>query len=126
MYSLVDSYRHFKYEFVYTFGAESSMRQPVPANIWYPFTKNHECLALGSPFACTSRNRINIFKIQECKSRNSLIAHVDKQRERKRPKIFNATNPTDQETGKYHLDKCNWRECSSDFVKCCCCWCWWW
>jgi hypothetical protein len=48
MYSLVDSYKHFKYEFMYTFRAEDSMRQQVPANIWYPFTKIYECLASES------------------------------------------------------------------------------
>ena len=49
MYSLVDSYKHFKYKFVHTFRAENNMRQQIPASICYPFTKNHEYLTSESP-----------------------------------------------------------------------------
>ena len=120
MFSLKDSYKLFKYGFVYTFRAEDSVRQQVPVNIWYPFTKNHERL-IGKSFACTTRNRINFYKIQEHKLRNILIEHVEKYRERKLSKIFSDANHTDQETGKNHLDKCNWWERWGDFVIC-----WWW
>jgi len=33
---------------------------------------------IGKPFACTTRNGINFYKIQEHKLRNSLIEYVEK------------------------------------------------
>jgi hypothetical protein len=62
MCSLADSYRHFNYEFMYTFRAEDSRRQQVPANIWYPFTKNHECLASENPLLAQTETESTIIK----------------------------------------------------------------
>lgn len=86
-----------------------------------PFYQKSRMSRSGKPFACTTRNRITFYKIQEHKLRNSLSEHVDKStKKQKLPKISNATNHTDKESSKHHLDKCNWRDCSSDFVT------WWW
>jgi len=48
---------------------------------------------IGEPFACTTRNRINFYKIQEQKVRNRLTEHVDKYRERELPKNFQRYKP---------------------------------